>query len=177
MRIIPDVVFIGFLWRLPDWVVIVLLPVFSFARLYRFGPNLRDRRWQSSFPSAVVVVTLWVVSALVLRLYLTGAAISVGGEANSEMEKAATEAGHPDVRRHGARRKEWALPWRLKAALPPACLTSYYGRYWLIRMVHAPLAAGASARSRMRNSRSPQVPRRRASSRRISSTEGERARS
>jgi uncharacterized BrkB/YihY/UPF0761 family membrane protein len=77
-----------------------------------------------SIPGAVVAVTLWVPSTLLLRfyqehfsssriygqlnavatlllwLYLTGAAIFIGGEANSEIEKAA-EAGHPDVRGPG----------------------------------------------------------------------------
>jgi membrane protein len=117
-----------FLWRLLRWIVIVILLLFSFAVLYRFGPNLKDRRWQWSLPGAVVAVTLWVASTLLLRvyrehfsssriygglnavatlllwLYLTGAAIFVGGEANSEIEKAAAEAGHPDVREAGERR-------------------------------------------------------------------------
>ncbi len=91
--------------------------------LYRFGPNLKDQRWQWSTPGAVVAVTLWVASTLLLRvyqkhssssqmiygglnavatlllwLYLTGAAVFIGGEVNSEIEKAAAEAGHPDVR-------------------------------------------------------------------------------
>jgi len=38
------------------------------------------------------------------RLYLTGAVIFIGGEANSEIEKAAAEAGHRDVREAGERR-------------------------------------------------------------------------
>jgi membrane protein len=116
-----------FLWRIIQWAVIVLLLLFSFAVVYRFGPNLIDRRWQWSIPGAVVAVALWVPSTLLLRvyqehfgssriygrlnavamlllwLYLTGAAIFIGGEANSEIEKAA-EAGHPDVRKAGARR-------------------------------------------------------------------------
>jgi len=112
-----------FLWRILQWAVIVMLLLFSFAVLYRFGPNLKDRRWQWSSPGAVIAVTLWVASTLLLRvyqehfsssqriygglnavatlllwLYLTSAAIFIGGEANSEIEKAAAEAGHPDVR-------------------------------------------------------------------------------
>ena len=117
------------LWRVMQWVVILILLLFSFSVLYRFGPNLRDRRWQWSIPGAVVAVTLWVASTLLLRvyeehssssqriygglnavailllwLYLTGAAILIGGEANSEIEKAAAEAGHADVREAGERR-------------------------------------------------------------------------
>jgi membrane protein len=44
----------------------------------------------------VVTILLW--------LYLTGAAILIGGEANSEIEKAAAESGAPDVRSPGERR-------------------------------------------------------------------------
>jgi uncharacterized BrkB/YihY/UPF0761 family membrane protein len=44
------------------------------------------------------------VATLLLWLYLTGAAIFIGGEANSEIEKAAVEAGHADVRGAGERR-------------------------------------------------------------------------
>jgi len=112
-----------FLWRIIQWLVIVILLLFSCALLYRFGPSLKDRRWQWSSPGAVVAVTLWVTATLLLRvyqdnfsssqriyaglnavvtllfwLYLTGAALFIGGEANSAIEKAATEAGHPDVR-------------------------------------------------------------------------------
>jgi uncharacterized BrkB/YihY/UPF0761 family membrane protein len=44
------------------------------------------------------------VVTLLLWLYLTGAAIFIGGEANSEIEKAAAEAGDPDVRKPEERR-------------------------------------------------------------------------
>jgi membrane protein len=116
-------------WRIMQWLVIAILLLFSFASVYRFGPNLKDRRWQWSTPGAVVAIALWVSSTLLLRisqehfsssqriyeglkpvatlllwLYLTGAAIFIGGEANSEIEKAAAEAGHPDVRRPKERR-------------------------------------------------------------------------
>jgi membrane protein len=118
-----------FPWRIIQWPVIIILLLFSFASLYRFGPNLKDRRWQWSTPGAVVAIALWVGSTLLLRiyqdhfsssqrmygelepvatlllwLYFTGAAILIGGEANSEIEKAASEAGHPDVRRPDERR-------------------------------------------------------------------------
>ena len=44
------------------------------------------------------------VIALLLWLYFTGAAIFIGGEINSEIEKAAADAGNPDVRRPGEAR-------------------------------------------------------------------------
>jgi uncharacterized BrkB/YihY/UPF0761 family membrane protein len=57
------------LWRMIQWPLIVILLLFSFASLYRFGPNLKDRRWQWSVPGAVVATTLWVSSTLLLRVY------------------------------------------------------------------------------------------------------------
>jgi membrane protein len=118
-----------FLWRIIQWPTIILLLLLSFASIYRFGPNLKDRRWQWSIPGAVVAIVLWVGSTLLFRvydehfssyqriygplkpaaalllwLYFTGAAILIGGEANSEIEKAAAEAGHSDVRRPDERR-------------------------------------------------------------------------
>ncbi|HEX7362405.1 MAG TPA: YihY/virulence factor BrkB family protein [Bryobacteraceae bacterium] len=107
------------LWRVGEWVVIVVLLLFSFALLYRFGPNIKNRRWQWSTPGAVIAVILWVVATLLLRvyqehfgssriyggmnavvtlllwLYCTGAAVLIGGEANSEIEKAAARTGRP----------------------------------------------------------------------------------
>ena len=104
----------------------MILLLFSFALIYRFGPNLKDRRWQWSIPGAVVAVALWVgftfllrmyqahfsssriygglnaVTVLLMWLYMTGAAIFIGGEANSEIEKAA--AAHSDVKGVRARR-------------------------------------------------------------------------
>ncbi len=110
-----------FLWRIIQWLVAAVLLLFSFALLYRFGPNLNDRRWQWSIPGAVVAVALWAASTLLLRvyqnhfssqriygsldavvallmwLYSTGAAIFIGGEANSEIEKAAAKARRADA--------------------------------------------------------------------------------
>ncbi|MGA3224333.1 MAG: YihY/virulence factor BrkB family protein [Acidobacteriaceae bacterium] len=116
-------------WHIAQWLMIILLLLFSFTLLYRFGPNLKDRRWQWSTPGAVVAVVWWVgsiaflrisqdhfsssqrtyaemkpVIALLLWLYFTGAAIFIGGEINSEIEKAAADAGSPDVRRPGETR-------------------------------------------------------------------------
>src|SRR5438067_2467697 len=58
-----------FLWRVMQWAVIFILLLFSFAVLYRFGPNLKDRRWQWSVQRAVLAVTLWVAATLLLRVY------------------------------------------------------------------------------------------------------------
>jgi membrane protein len=110
-----------FPWRVIQWPVTAVLLLFSFALLYRFGPNLKDRRWQWSIPGAAVAATLWIGSALLFRvyenhfssqriygglnaavtlllwLYFTGAAIFIGGEVNPEIEKAAAKAHRADV--------------------------------------------------------------------------------
>ena len=58
-------------WRLIQWPLIVTLLLFSFASFYRFGPNLRDRRWEWSVPGAVVATMLLLISTLLLRIYDT----------------------------------------------------------------------------------------------------------
>jgi len=60
--------------------------------------------YQEHFGSSRVYGRLNAVATLLLWLYPTGAAIFIGGEANSEIEKAAAEAGHPDVRGAGEQR-------------------------------------------------------------------------
>jgi uncharacterized BrkB/YihY/UPF0761 family membrane protein len=45
-----------FFCRVVQWLVIVILRLFSFALIYRFGPNLKNRRRQWSIPGPVVVV-------------------------------------------------------------------------------------------------------------------------
>lgn len=102
------------LWRLLQWSVIMILLLISFALLYRFGPNLYEREWRWSTPGAIVALALWIGAAVLLRpyfehfssyrriygplhgvamllmwLYVTSAAILIGGEVNSEIEKAA----------------------------------------------------------------------------------------
>ena len=99
--------------HLLEWVILIITVSFSFAILYRFGPNLQDRRWQWSTPGAVCALLLWVAATfgariyfdhindysrsfghlngvvmLLLWLYLTNGAILIGGEMNSQIEKA-----------------------------------------------------------------------------------------
>jgi uncharacterized BrkB/YihY/UPF0761 family membrane protein len=69
------------------------------------GSTLLLRIYQEHFSSSQGIYGgLEPVATLLLWLYLTGAAIFIGGEANSEIEKAASEAGHSDVRRPEERR-------------------------------------------------------------------------
>ncbi len=105
--------------RALEWLTVVLLLMFSFAVVYRFAPNLRDHEWSWSTPGAVCALLLWIgatvglrlyfqhvndytrtyghlnsVVMLLLWLYLTNGAILIGGEMNSEIEKAADRQGN-----------------------------------------------------------------------------------
>lgn len=104
---------LGLLPRIAQWAAIVGILMLSFGLFYRFGPNLKNSRWQWSTPGAVFGVMLWVVSTLVLQeyfdhfashhriygrlaataalmvwLYMTSATVLIGAELNSEIEKA-----------------------------------------------------------------------------------------
>ena len=97
-----------------EWFVLLLSLLFYFALLYRFAPNLRHPEWRWSTPGAVCALVLWIaatfaarlyfdrvndysftygqlngVAILLLWLYVTNGAILIGGEMNSEIEKAA----------------------------------------------------------------------------------------
>ncbi|HEX3571093.1 MAG TPA: YihY/virulence factor BrkB family protein [Acidobacteriaceae bacterium] len=103
-----------FVLRFAEWAILVVTLLFSFSLLYRFAPNLEDARWQWSTPGAICALLLWVSATvgariyfgrfndysrsyghlnsavmLLLWLYLSNAAVLIGGEMNSEIEKAA----------------------------------------------------------------------------------------
>jgi membrane protein len=102
--------------RSTEWIVLAFLLLMSFALFYRFGPNLYRREWRWSTPGAVLALLLWLLASelvrlyferfhtyhvvygplegiamLLLWLYFTSAAILIGGEMNSEIEKAIEE--------------------------------------------------------------------------------------
>lgn len=109
------------LLRAVHWLVTVGLLLLALAVIYRFGPNLEHRVWRWSTPGALAAVFLWIVASvgiriyferinddtriyghlnvvvmLLLWLYLTNAAILIGGEINSEIEKASDKTGDSD---------------------------------------------------------------------------------
>ncbi len=110
-------------FRLIEWPAIAVLLLLAFALFYRFGPNLSDREWRWSTPGAAIALILWIGSALLIRfyfdlfhsydriysglsavamlliwLYFTSAAVLIGGELNSEIEKAAEEGKDRDAK-------------------------------------------------------------------------------
>jgi membrane protein len=117
-------------WQVAQWPILAVMLLIAFALLYRFGPNLSDREMRWTTPGSVIAVVLWLCASglfrgymayqaskydqaygsagalaiLLLWFYFTGAAILVGGEANSEIENAAKQHGHPDGSRPGDRR-------------------------------------------------------------------------
>lgn len=101
-----------------EWLVLIASLSLWFAVLYRFAPNLRDHEWQWSTPGAMCALVLWIAAALAARLYfndvnnysrsyghlngvvmlliwlyVSNGAILIGGEMNSEIEKAAAGQG------------------------------------------------------------------------------------
>ena len=118
--------------RVLEWLVLAVSLTFSFSLLYRFAPNLRDPEWRWSTPGAVCALILWIsatlaarfyfdhvnnyvssyghlngVAMLLLWLYVTNGAILIGGEMNSEIEKAVEEGRNPaDRSGHAQRRLE-----------------------------------------------------------------------
>lgn len=104
-----------------EWLLLGALLMFSFALIYRFAPNLRDHEWRWSTPGSLCALVLWAAATgalhiyfdhindytrtygrlnrvvmLMLWLYFTNAAILIGGEMNSEIEKAADRDGGDD---------------------------------------------------------------------------------
>jgi membrane protein len=100
-------------FRSVEWLALILSLSFSFSLLYRFAPNLRNDEWRWSTPGAVCALVLWLgatfaariyfdrvddysgtyghlngVIMLLLWLYVTNGAILIGGEMNSEIQKA-----------------------------------------------------------------------------------------
>lgn len=94
-------------------VVLIVVLLFWFSVLYRFAPSLDNKCWQWSTPGALLAATLWIgatlgarfyfecldnyhvsfgrlsgVAMLLLWLYVSNGAILIGGEMNSEIEKA-----------------------------------------------------------------------------------------
>jgi membrane protein len=110
------------LWPLIRTTAMVVFVLLAFNLIYLFAPNLREDRWQPVMPGSLVALAAWIagsaalkiyvdrsddysklygslgaVIVLLLWLYLTGVAILVGGEVNSEIRKAAAESGAQDA--------------------------------------------------------------------------------
>lgn len=113
-------------WKIAQWPIVLLFILLSFNLIYFFGPDVKDQSWRWVTPGAAIGVVLWLLVSFIFKLYLsysnsysatygslgalivmmlwfylTGAAILIGGEINSEIENAAAEAGAPDAKERG----------------------------------------------------------------------------
>jgi membrane protein len=100
----------------------------AFALVYYLAPDLRDQDWKLITPGSVIGVVLWLLAScafkgylhffdsysktygslgavivLMLWLYVTGLAVLIGGEVNSEIENAVAQKGAADAKRKGAK--------------------------------------------------------------------------
>jgi membrane protein len=106
------------LWALAQIVIPFAFMLLVFTVIYRFAPNIRNYGWQGLLPGALFSVILWSIATWAFRLYLsyfdnynrtygslgavivlmmwlyvTGVVMLLGGEVNSEIRRAAAEAG------------------------------------------------------------------------------------
>jgi membrane protein len=113
-------------WKFLQWPLVLGFMLLSFSLIYYVAPDLHEQKWMWVTPGSVLGVALWLlvsfgfklylhffdsysktygalgaVIILMLWLYLTGAAILIGGEVNSEIENAAAEAGDPRAKEKG----------------------------------------------------------------------------
>lgn len=113
-------------WAWLHWPLALSFLLLLFSFVYYFAPNVEVRRWKWVVPGALLGVGLWLgvsfglriylehfdtysktygslgaVIVLLLWLYLTGAAIMIGGELNSELEHSAAKEGDPEAKAFG----------------------------------------------------------------------------
>ena len=114
-------------WKILQWPIALSFMLLAFAMIYFFAPDLRDQDWKWITPGSVIGVALWLavsfafkgylhffdsysktygslgaVIVLMLWLYLTGLAVLIGGQVNSEIENAAAQKGAADAKPKGA---------------------------------------------------------------------------
>jgi membrane protein len=105
-------------WKVLQWPIALAFLLIGFGTIYYFAPNLREQKWRWITPGSVVAVVLWLLVSFIFRIYLhffnsysatygslgaliilmlwfylTGIAILVGGEINSELDNAAKRQG------------------------------------------------------------------------------------
>ena len=112
------------LWKILQWPIALVFLMLGFSSIYYFAPDLRgsERRWEWITPGSALAIVLWLLISFGFRLYLyffnsysatygslgaliilmlwfylTGVAILIGGEINSELERAARKQTRGDL--------------------------------------------------------------------------------
>lgn len=118
-------------WKIIQWPAVLLVMSVAFGLIYYFGPNLKRREWHWITPGVVAGLFLWLLGTFAFRIYLSyfnsygatygslgaviilmlwfyisGFAVLVGGEVNSEIGRAAE---HTEQREEQHRRIEQEL--------------------------------------------------------------------
>ncbi|MDQ1590846.1 MAG: rane protein [Pyrinomonadaceae bacterium] len=151
-------------WKILQWPVVLLFVLVAFGLIYYLAPDVKERSWHWVSPGASVAVLLWLVVSfafraylsyfnsynatygslgaviiLMLWFYLTGAAILIGGEVNSEIELATT--GKPEKQ---------VDPAAAKPSSPTAPRPQTKGAKTSVEKTPGELAAAARRRERER---------------------------
>lgn len=105
------------MWKIVQWPLAVVFILLAFAFIYFFAPDAKRRSWKWITPGSLIGLALWLLASfafkaylhffdsysktygslgavivLMLWLYLTGLAVLVGGEIDSEIKNVAAEA-------------------------------------------------------------------------------------
>jgi membrane protein len=113
-------------WKVVQWPVAVFFVVLCFALIYFFAPDIEHAKWYWITPGSVIGVLLWIIASVGFKVYLSffnsyaktygslagvvvlmlwffisGLALLIGGEINSEIEHAAAEHGRADAKAEG----------------------------------------------------------------------------
>jgi membrane protein len=114
-------------WNIVSIPIVMVLVAIGIALVYYLAPNT-EQHWRWVTPGSVVALVLWLIASFALRfyvtnfanynatygsiggvillmlwLYLSGMALLLGAEVNSEIEHAAARRGAPDAKLAGAR--------------------------------------------------------------------------
>jgi membrane protein len=114
-----------FVWNIVSIPVIMILVAIGIALVYYLAPNV-EQHWRWVTPGSAVALVLWLAASFALRfyvtnfanynatygsiggvillmlwLYLSGMALLLGAEVNSEIEHAAARRGAPDAKEAG----------------------------------------------------------------------------
>jgi len=128
-------------WKILQWPVVLAFVLAAFGLIYYLAPDVKERSWHWVSPGAGIAVVLWLVVSfafraylsyfnsynatygslgaviiLMLWFYLTGAAILIGGEVNSEIELATTGKAEKQIDPSAAKPASPATPKRRMTA-------------------------------------------------------------